>query len=230
MERGALIAPQPALFAVMLIYVDSSQMPGFVQLAILGPDRCESRVFRNRFDHENDVDRLATELGGATDGRLGALGEEAAAVLVEHDLDGTLVALGDAGMSRTAGRQDLDLVAVVDGELVAFEVKTMFRSRRAGRLTRAGNLARPRLRSTNTGRKQASQPYVTERISGIVDTEDGYEGIRVQIIVIDLVLMLAQIFDVSDQGTRVRPATAPMPCRHAVEAALERIREHRGYL
>lgn len=114
-------------------------------------------------------------------------------------------------MPRVEGRQDLDLIAVVEGELVAFEVKTTYHSRRAGRLTRAGNLVRPRLRSTNSGHRQASQPYVTDRITGIVNTEDDYEGIRVQVIVIDLLLMLAQVFDVNDQGTRLHP-TAPPQC------------------
>lgn len=203
MERRALTAPQPAQFAVYLIYRDQSSLPCFVQLAILGPNWGESQVFRNRFDHIEDKDRLAAELGGATDGQLGALGEEAAAVFVEEDLGATVVALGDAGMPRVDGRQDLDLIAIVEGELVAFEVKTTYRSKRAGRLTRAGNLRRPRMGSTNSGRRQAGQSYVIDRITGIVDTEDGYVGIRVQIIVIDLILMLAQVFDINDQGTRL---------------------------
>ena len=230
MERRALLAPQPALFAVYLIYRDQSSLPCFVQLAILGTEWGESQLFRNRFDHIEDADRLAAELDGATDGQLGALGEEAAAVLVEQDLGATLVALGDAGMPRVEGRQDLDLIAVVEGELVAFEVKTTYHSRRAGRLTRAGNLVRPRLRSTNSGHRQASQPYVTDRITGIVNTEDDYEGIRVQVLVIDLLLMLAQVFDVNDQGTRLQPTAPPMPCQQAVMIALERIRNHRGHL
>lgn len=230
MERKAITDAASSLFAVLLVYVDETLLPGYVQLIIIGPGRCESQVFRNRFDGVEGRERLAVELCGATDGQLGALGEEAVAVILDEEFDVTLVALGDAGMPREEGRQDLDLVAVVEGELVAFEVKTMYRSKRAGRLTRAGNLTRPRLRSTSTGRRQGSQGYVAERIEGIVDTGAGFEGVRVQVVVVDLVLMLAQFFEVGDQGTRLRPAGSPVPCERAVGVALERIRAHRGHL
>lgn len=230
MERRAVSSPAGTLFAVALIYVDRSALPGFVQLAILSPDGTESRFFRNRFDDIEDTNRLTAELDGATDAQLGALGEEATAVLLEEDLGATLVAIGDAGMPRDEGRQDLDLIAIVDGELTAFEVKTRYRSARAGRLNRAGDLPRPRLRRTRDGHRQASQSYVTDRIGGLVDTRDNYAGLRVQIVVVDLVLMRAQVFDGADDGTRLHPAAPPVPCEAAVAAGLDRIREHRGHL
>lgn len=230
MERRAISAPAGTLFAVVLIYIDRSALPAFVQLAILSPGGGESRFFRNRFDDIGDTDRLAAELGGATDAQLGALGEEATAVLLEEDLGAILVAMGDAGMPRDEGRQDLDLVAIVDGELTAFEVKTRYRSARAGRLTRAGNLPRPRLRRTRDGHRQASQSYVTDRIGGLVDTGDGYEGLRAQIVVVDLVLMRAQFFDVTDDSAHLHPAAPPMRCEAAVAAGLDKIRAHRGHL
>lgn len=230
MERHAISAPAGTLFAVVLIYVDSSALPGFVQLAILRPDGGESRFFRNRFDVVDDADRLGVELDAASDAQLGALGEETTAVLAEDDLGAILVALGDAGMPRDEGRQDLDLVAIIDGELTALEVKTRYRSARAGRLTRAGNLPRPRLKRARDGHRQASQSYVAHRLGGIVDTGDGYHGVRVQAVVIDFVLMLAQFFDVSDDGARLTPSAPPMPCETAAEIALARIREHRGHL
>lgn len=230
MERRALAAPAGTLFAVVLNYVDRSALPGFVQLAILSPDGGESRLFRNRFDHIDDTYRLAAELDGATDAQLGALGEEATATLLEEEFGAILVALGDAGMPRDKGHQDLDLVAIVDGELTAFEVKTRYRAVRAGRLTRAGNLPRPRLRRVREGHRPASQSYVTDRISGLVDTGDRYDGVRVQVVVVDLVLMFAQFFDVSDDGSRLHPAAPPVLCDAAVAAGLDRIRSHRGHL
>ncbi|MCJ1707517.1 hypothetical protein [Microbacterium sp. VKM Ac-2923] len=230
MERLAVAAPPGTFLAVVLIYIDRSALPGFVQLAILGPDGGESRLFRNRFDVVDDADRLTAELNAATDAQLGALGEEATAVFVEENLGAILVALGDAGMPRTEGRQDLDLAVIVDDELTALEVKTRYRSALAGRLTRAGNLRRPRLRRTQHGGRQASQSYVADRIGGIVDTADGYHGVRVQIVVIDLVLMLIQFFDVTDDGRRLAPSAPPTPCETSVEVALARIHAHRGRL
>ncbi|SHI99701.1 hypothetical protein SAMN02745244_01503 [Tessaracoccus bendigoensis DSM 12906] len=131
METRALSAPDGTLFAALPIYADESTLPAFVQLSIVGSQGCESEVFRNRFDDVEDEGRLDAELDGATDAQLGALGEEAAAALLEENFEAIIVALGDAGMPRDEGRQDLDVVAIVDGELVAFEVKTLYRSRRA---------------------------------------------------------------------------------------------------
>jgi hypothetical protein len=91
-------------------------------------------------------DELAIALGGATDRRIGDLGEETAGMLLENAGDAQIIAMGDAGLERDDGRQHLDLLAVVNGELLAFEIKTRYTSARAGRVTRAGNLARPRLR------------------------------------------------------------------------------------
>jgi len=229
-ERDAISAPSGTLFVVVLTYRDCSPLPEFVQLAILRARGGESRVFRNRFDALDDFDRLAAELDGATDAQLGAWGEEAVAVLLEQDLGATLVALGDTRMPRDHGRQDLDLVAIVHGELTVFEVKTRYRSARAGRRTRAGDLPRPRMRRAGEGHRQASQSYVADRIGGIVDTGDGFEGIRVQIVVVDLVLMLAQFFDVADDGTRLSSVRPPMACDAAVATGLVNIRAHRGHL
>ena len=90
-------------------------------------------------------------------------------------------AMGDAGLPREGGRQDLDLLAIIDGALIAIEVKTRYRSRRAGQITRAGNLRRPRLRRPRSaaGDRQGSQAYVTDRLAASVDTGDGYEGVDV---------------------------------------------------
>jgi hypothetical protein len=146
--------------------------------------------------------------------------------------DITVVTMGDAGMPRQGGRQDLDLVAVVDGELTVFEVKTRFRSKDAGRLTRAGNLPRPRLRrpKRTMTHQQGSQHYVAQRLHDNVDTGDIYDGVNVRVIAIDLKAMLAQQFCVSDDGRRLIPIDEPANCREAAEEAFATIINHRGHL
>jgi hypothetical protein len=232
LERLAVAAGPSALMFAHPIYIDASAVPGFVQLGVITDSSVRSQVFRNRFDEiaVGSSDRLLVELSGATDAQIGALGEETVAVLLEEELDAIVVALGDAGLERTEGRQDLDIVAIHQGNLVAFEVKSRYSSGRAGRLTRAGNLYKPRLRSSGAGHRQGSQPYVADRIAGIVDTDDGYEGVAVQVVVVDFVAMLAQFFAADDRGRRLVPLGQPMPCRDAARSALERILEHRGYL
>lgn len=220
------------LFFSHLVYVDESMVPGFVQLGLITATGIESQVFRNRFDDLSveGEDLLQLELAGATDAQIGALGEETVRFLLEDELDAQIVAMGDAGMERTKGRQSLDLVAILDGELVAFEVKTQYNSRKAGRVTRNGDLHRPRMRRTGARQRQASQPYIANRVARIVDTGDRFEGVEAQVVVVDFVGMCAQFFSVDDHGRGIRPLAPPMPCEHAARAALEEIISHRGHL
>ncbi len=230
LERRAVAAGSEALMLAFPIYLDDSAVPAFVQLGVVTPDGIESEVFRNRFDLGIDAnDSLSVLLVGATNAQIGAVGEETVAVLLEES-GATLVALGDAGLDRVEGRQDLDVVAIVDGSLVAFEVKTRHGARRAGTVTRSGNLPRPRLRVSRTGHRQASQPYVADRINRIIDTDNGYQGVEVQVVVVDLVAMLAQFFSLDDTGARLAPLSPPVPCRDAVDTAVKRIMDHRGFL
>lgn len=230
LERRAVAAGDEAIMLAFPIYLDDSAVPAYVQLSIVTADGIESKVFRNRFDLGIDsVDSLSVLLDGATNAQIGAVGEETVAVLLEES-GATIVTLGDAGLDRVEGRQDLDIVAIVDGSLVAFEVKTRYGSRRAGTVTRAGNLPRPRLRTSRSGHRQASQPYVTDRIERIIDTGRGYQGVDVQVVVVDLVAMLAQFYSLDDNGTRLTPSSSPVPCRDAVEAAVKRILDYRGFL
>lgn len=60
--------------------------------------------------------------------------------------------------------------------------------------------------------------------------DEGYAGLRVRVVVVDLVLMLAQFFEVNDAGARLRPVSAPIPCRDAAETGLRRILANRGFL
>lgn len=105
---------------------------------------CRPRSSANRYDDlcsdGDDDERLAAVLNGATNAQIGALGEATAAVLLEHSSDAVMIAMGNAGLPRCGGRQDLDLVVMIDGELIVYEVKTRYLSSRAGRLTRSGNL------------------------------------------------------------------------------------------
>lgn len=142
LERAAVMQGARSLMFVHPHYSDDSDTPGFLTLGIVVGDHLEVDRFRNRYDQANhsQLDPFAIELMGATDGQIGALGEETAAVLLE-DLGVTIVSMGDAGLPRDEGRQDLDLLVIVDNSLVAVEVKTRYTSKSAGRLTRASNLA-----------------------------------------------------------------------------------------
>lgn len=140
--------------------------------------------------------------------------------------------MGDAGLPREEGRQDLDLLTIVEGTLIAYEVKTRYTSKIAGRRTRAGNLLRPRLRRPNTptGARQGSQEYVAARLSAYVDIDGDYEGVDVRVIAIDFQAMLAQQFAVNDTATRLAGLGPPVDCTDAADRALARILDHRGYL
>ncbi|MFJ3490683.1 hypothetical protein [Leifsonia aquatica] len=174
--------------------------------------------------------RVSAALATAANAQVGALGEETARFYLEQQLDAVVVTLGDAGMPRTGARQDLDITAILDGTLIVFEVKTRYLSARAGKLTRTGNLPRPRLGRTSTGSRQGSQSYAADRLADIIDTGDGYAGIDVQVIVVDFRLMLLQFFTVDDGGRLVAPVGPPAPCAEAAVAALDEILNHRGYL
>lgn len=229
LERRA--AKSRGLMFAHALYIDERPVPAFVQLGLIARSSHETETFRNRFDATSlaEADRLLVELGGATDAQVGALGEETVAVLLENEA-AIVVAMGDAGMERVEGRQDLDLVAVIEGELVAIEVKTRFTSQFAGRLTRAGNLPRPRLRRGSIQARQASQDYVAARIADIIDIEDDFVGMEVRVAAVDFVSMLVQFYTVDDSGRYVAPLGPPQSCREAAEVALQRILEHRGYL
>jgi hypothetical protein len=234
LERSAVAAAPKSMLFVRPLYADDSDIPELLDLGVVAGPKLDVRRFRNRFDHLSPVDQdvLAIHLQAAMDSQIGALGEETAAVMLEDVWDAVMVGMGDSGLAREAGRQELDLLAIVDGELIAYEVKTRFMSRVAGRLTRAGNLARPRLRrpGTPTGDRQGSQAYVAARLSAYVDTDMDFEGIDVRLIAVDLRSMLAQQFTVNDAGTRLARLGPPVDCSAAALQALRQIIAHRGYL
>jgi Holliday junction resolvase-like predicted endonuclease len=216
-------------------YADATDFPVFLDMVVIDGAGVEAVRFRNRYDVAIEVDDLVLDahLDGATNAQIGRLGEETAAIWIEARLGGTLVALGDTGMRRTLGRQDLDVLAIVDDTLVAFEVKTRFHSRYAGRLTRAGDLYRPQLRRAigAAGHPQGSQPYVAERLGDHVDIDDEhYRGIDVRVVAVDLVSFLIQQFAADDAGRKLRSLAPPVSCRGEAEAAVIQILEHRGHL
>ncbi|GAA2056684.1 hypothetical protein [Leifsonia soli] len=230
-ERRAVSAADALMFAFPT-YIDTSSFPAFIQLGLMPRTRRETRTFRNRYDEEAlcGQDRLTVELWGATDHQVGGLGEETVSVFLRKELGAQIITMSDAGMERTDGRQDLDIVAWLGDTLIAYEVKTTFTSRRAGTLNHAGNLHRPRLRRTKIGSRQASQPYAADRLGDIIDITADYAGIDVQVVVVDFELMALQFFNVDDAGRRLSAASPVMPCREAAEVALRRILDHRGYL
>lgn len=233
LERRA-VASDDAVLLARPHYVDDSDVPAVLDLGVGDEQGWDVRRFRNRYDLPLGPEQveLAVLINGVTDAQIGALGEETAAVFLEYELGATLVAMGDAGMPRDGAAQDLDILAVVDGSLIAFEVKTQFLARTAGRHTRAGNLARPRMRRPRPPgiTRQGSQRYVAQRLVGIIDVDCGYAGIEVRTIAVDFRLMELQQFAVNDSGTRVSPLGPPADCTLAAQSALARIIEHRGFL
>lgn len=177
-------------------------------------------------------ERLSAALSSASSTQIGSLGEETAAVLLESACDAVIIAMGDAALPRRGADQDLDLVVMIDGEPIAYEVKTSYHSRKSFALTRAGNLPTPRLRRARADgeARQGSQPYVAVRMDDIVDTGEGYAGIEVRVMAVNLRLMMAQEFDVDDVGRGLRMRAAPVYCRTAAHVAFERIIGHRGRL
>lgn len=121
---------------------------------------------------------------------------------------------------------------MIDGQLIAYEVKTSYHSCKSFALTRGGNLPTPRLRRARTdgGARQGSQPYVAVRMDDIVDIGQGYVGIEVRVMAVNLRLMMAQEFDVDNVGRGLRVRAAPVYCRTEAHVAFERIIGHRGHL
>ena len=147
-------------------YIDDGDIPAFLAMGVLRHGDFTVQIFRNRYDVDAIApgsDRLAIALAGATDSQAGDLGEETAAIyLCEHE-DAAIVTMGDSGMPRSAGRQDLDIVAIIDGELIAFEVKTRSHGHRAGRLTRAGHLSAAAATADQPRTRPPGKPVIRRR-------------------------------------------------------------------
>ena len=131
LERRAIAEAPDSLLFVLPHYIDETAVPAFLTLGVIGAAGMAIDTFRNRYDNPRALS-LDVHLAGATASQLGDLGEETAGVLLEEDLGGTIVAMGDAGMPRNNGRQDLDLLVAIGGVLIAIEVKTRYLSRAAG--------------------------------------------------------------------------------------------------
>ena len=150
-----------------------------------------------------DESTLRRHLGSASSAKIGDVGEETVAAPLESRRD-TVVALGDSGMPRNSGRQDLDAIAIVDGSLVAYEVKSRFHGRLAGKRTRAGDVPKPRLtrrrsRADGTvGFAQATRGYVLERVEQFIDVDDETD-VEVRLVVVDLKVFVAQEYLI-DEG------------------------------
>lgn len=128
-------------------------------------------------------------------------------------------------MPRDSGRQDLDAVAIVDGELIAYEVKSRFHERRAGTLTRTRNVPKPRLGQSrrrsdgSSSYAQSTREYVLERVEQFIDVHDDTD-LQLRLFVVDLKIFLAQEYRIDD-GRIGEPFGPPIPC---LAAALEAAR------
>lgn len=218
-----LAVTRSLFFFCVLIFCDDSDVPALVELGLVEDKQLRVEVFRNRFDPVA-LKRFSLDPEGwlacLTKREWADLGEETARYFIETELRGTIVALGDSELPRDAGRQDQDIVAILDGELTAVEVKTSYLAKRAGTMTPAGNLHPPRLRRAGGGSQQGSQGYVAERLSQFAEV-DG--EIRSLVAVLDLKALLIQFYGV-ENGRITQPTASPADCRAAIVTALDELR------
>lgn len=233
-ELAATQSPD-SLYFVKPHYVDNSAFPACIEVGALVNGILTTGVFRNRFDTPALSEGIDSEellnilLPAMSSSDFGLLGEETAAVWLEEDRDAILVSLENVGHSSEDGFRDLDIVAILDDELVCYEVKTRYLLKTAGRLTLAGNLFKPKL--GRSGRivvtRQASQQYVEQRLRDILNTDpEYYEGVESRVVAVDLKSMLIQEFYCNDDGCVMKPVDSPHSCRdHAIQA-MDRLRDY----
>lgn len=143
MEKRGISGPGNILFC-RPIYADATDYPERIDLGFVSAARIYVETFLNREDAfiQRTLAGQVPEDAGLTEmldfltvSELGDIGEEAARIYLEDEVGATIVALGDSKMPRHQGRQDLDSLAIVNDELVAYEVKTTYSARLAGRRT-----------------------------------------------------------------------------------------------
>jgi hypothetical protein len=210
-------------FFCHLLYCDASDMPAAVELGTVREAQLRVESFQNRFDADAVVRfpvSVEDVLSSLTNAQLADLGEETVRFFLESHLDATIIALGDSRLPRDEGRQDMDIVALIDGEVVAIEVKSRYFASRAGKLTSAGNIHRPRLRSAGRTSRQGTQTYAAERLKQFLDV-DG--EVRMLVAAADLRARVVQLFPMRD-GHIQPPEVAPEDCTDEIVMALEALR------
>jgi hypothetical protein len=158
-----------------------------------------------------------------TSSQVGDFGKETVAAILEARGD-AIVALGGSGMPRDGGRQDLDVIAIVDGELGVFEVKARCYGAMAGRTQVDVGLARARLGRArrradgSTSHAQATREYIIERAEQLIDVDDDTE-VSVRLFVVDLKAKLAHEFWIED-GKITVPVSEPLECADFMSIAV----------
>lgn len=203
-----------------LTYCDDTDMPVYIELGLVEGGVLTVELFRNRFDIVANAAFPPTVdewLDSFTVQEFGDLGEETARIHLEDELEAVIVALGDSGMERGSnGEQDVDVLAVLDGELTAVEVKTRYLGKLAGKQTRRGDLRRPQLRKPGASHRQGSLPYTAARVDKYAEM-DGEP--RIVVALVDLQLKLTQLFEVRD-GRVLAAEAAPHDCSAALAKVL----------
>lgn len=240
LEIKAVNTPKATLFC-HLTYRDDTDVPMLIDLGYLSASDLVVDTFVNRtdiaieeafMDAEISVSKLTALVDTLTRSQFGDVGEETARAYLE-DIGATIITLGDSRLPRDASRQDLDIVALVDGELIAFEVKTTLFSKNAGKRTKEGNLYRPRLsRSRNRNNlassfKQGSFDYAKQRLEGTISV-DGM--VETRVIAVDLRALKLQQFLLTSEGKILRICSPVEDCEEFVLHGVSQILEHRGHL
>lgn len=243
MERRAISRPGNILFC-RPIYTDATDYPERIDLGFVSASRIYAETFLNREDsfvqrvlagQEPNNAELTEILDFLTVSELGDVGEETARAYLEDRAGATIVALGDSKLPRQHGRQDLDVLAIVDDELVAYEVKTTYSASLAGRRTVAGNLYSPPLRRKRRradgieSHDQSSDAYILDRVANVIDVDDEVL-LTSRVIKVDLKGLVLQQFNVEQPGLRRRPISPVVDCIGFVRTAIASIIGHRGSL
>ena len=233
LERAAVAGAPATLMFARPRYVDDTDVPGFIDLGVATATEIAVHTFRNRFDIDAERERAQLEivLPGATNARIGALGEETASVLLKRTSvppSSRWVMLDSHGTEPARTWTSSPVSAPSSSPMKS---KPPTRQRKPADSPGLATFAAHRCSAPRTsGSGQASQPYVADRLRAHLDVGDGYDGIVVQVIAVDFVAMLAQWFHVNDAGTGLRPSGPPIDCADAAQQALNQIVDHRGRL
>ncbi|WP_431711452.1 hypothetical protein [Glutamicibacter uratoxydans] len=240
LETTATTIPHAMLFC-HLIYQDNTDVPARIELGYVSTSELVVDAFINRTDtfikdffndDAKSVAKLPAVLDTLTKSQFGDIGEETARAYLE-DVDATIVSLGDSGLPRDSSRQDLDIVALLDDELIAFEIKTTFFSKNAGRLTKKGDLYRPRLgRAKVRGDSQpsfdqGSFAYTKQRLQETIAVDGMIES---RVIAVDFKAFKIQQFLLNSKGRIIHPCSPVTDCADFALHGMSEIFKHRGYL
>ena len=228
-------ATRKTFYFCALAYCDDSDFPAVVELGTVDAGELQIHSFRNRFDPAallkfplpaSRTDALRVVMSSMDKPRFGAIGEVCAREYLEAQFGATAVSAGDSTATRIDGMQSLDISVLLRDKFYAVEVKSRLLGASAGKFTRDGDLPKPimgRPRTAARGRapnRQGTSGYAAERLGDILSRP--HDGLVDSLsVAVDFKLMLAQTFEMDDQGRVGKPLAPPADCTEAAITALK---------